>query len=326
MSKPPLTIDWHVTQRCNLTCRHCYAAGEYFQGESQETTRIIDTLLDLGDNFTLQVTLTGGEPLLREDVFDIASRLSEHAIPVSLTTNGLLVRKTLDSIVQSGIGYLQVSIDGTRELHDALRGKSSFDAALDALELLTREDLFASVMTTVNRLNVNQVPEIIDIVHRMNIPLLGLQRCIPTGRGREFRDAALAPTAWRDVLNYVIAKKEELKDELSIMTPDPLMILVDKQQTAGCCIGRNILALTPNGDMLPCCKLPIRLGSILSRDFPDAWNSRIMNTLRDGSHLRGKCGKCPYREACRGCRAASYAASSDCLGEDPQCWLELPPP
>lgn len=324
MLKPPLTIDWHITQRCNQACKHCYAGGEQFHGgiSTLETIRIIDKILGLKNDFDIRVTITGGEPLLRDDVFEIASSLSENDIPISLTTNGLLVRKNIDKIVSSGITYIQVSIDGMRSIHDYLRGFNAFDSAMDALRLLKREDLFPSVMTTVNSYNFKQVPEIIDLVRSMNIPLLGIQRFIPTGRGAGFKNLALTPENCRDLLEYIMNKKEELKDEICIVAPDPLKILIDTREATGCPIGNNILALTPNGDMLPCCKLPIRLGNILSMDFHDAWNSKIMDEFRSSRNLKGKCGRCEHKEICRGCRAAAYATCGDYLADDPQCWME----
>lgn len=324
MSKPQLTIDWHITQRCNLKCKQCYAAGEQFKGEvgTQRTGRIIDKILNLKNDLNLRVTLTGGEPLLRDDIFDIASAFSENDIPISLTTNGTLVQKNIDRIISSGMTKIQVSIDGMRRVHDYLRGFNSFDSAIQALRLLNREDLLPSVMTTVNSYNFKQVPEIIDLVRSLNIPLLCMQRFIPTSRGADFKNLSLKPNSCRDLLEYIISKKEELKDEICIVTPDPLKVLIERQEATGCPIGNNILALTPNGDMLPCCKLPISLGNILSQDFHEAWNSEIMDTFRGGHNLKGKCLHCVHREVCRGCRAASYAACGDYLAEDPQCWLK----
>ncbi len=138
MPKPSLTIDWHITQRCNQACKHCYAAGEQFRGGAtpQETIRIIDQILGLKNDFNIRVTLTGGEPLILDDVFKIALAFSENDIPISLTTNGLLVHENIDKIVNSGITYIQVSIDGLRSVHDYLRGFNAFDSAIDALCLL----------------------------------------------------------------------------------------------------------------------------------------------------------------------------------------------
>ena len=325
MPKPSLTIDWHITQRCNQACKHCYVAGEQFRGEAtpQETIRIIDKILSLKNDFNIRVTLTGGEPLLIDDIFKIALAFSENDIPISLTTNGLLVHKSIDKIVSSGITYIQVSIDGLQSVHDYLRGFNAFDSAIDALSLLKRENLLPSVMTTVNSYNFKQVPEIIDLVRSMDIPLLGIQRFVPIGRGVGFKNLALTPESCRDLLEYIMNKKEELKDEICIVAPDPLRILIDNQEAAGCPVGNNFLALTPNGDMLPCCKLPISLGNILSMDFHDAWNSEIMNEFRSCHNLKGKCGRCVHREICRGCRAAAYATYGDCLAEDPQCWMGM---
>ncbi len=324
MSKSLLTIDWHITQRCYHACKHCYAAGEQFQGEAtpQETIRIIDKILNLKNDFNIRVTLTGGEPLLRDDVFEIASLLLENNVPISLTTNGILVRKNITKIINSGIMQIQVSIDGMRSVHDYLRGLNSFDSAIHALRLLKRENLMPSVMTTVNSFNFKQLPEIIDLVRSMNIPLLGIQRFIPVGRGEGFKNLALTPENCRDLLNHVMRKREELKDEICIMTPDPLKVLIDRREASCCPIGNNILALTPNGDMLPCCKLPINLGNLISQDFHEVWNSKIMDTMRGGYNLKGKCGHCVHREICRGCRAAAYAAFGDYLAEDPQCWMK----
>lgn len=324
MLKPSLTIDWHITQRCNQTCKHCYAAGEQFQGEisTLETIRIIDKILSLKNDFNIRVTITGGEPLLRDDIFKIALAFSENDIPISLTTNGLLVRKNIVKILSSGITYIQVSIDGLRSVNDYLRGFNAFDSAMAALRLLKRENLLPSVMTTVNNYNFKQIPEIIDLIRSMNIPLLGIQRFIPTGRGAGFKNLALTAGNCRDLLKYILSKKEELKDEICIVTPDPLRILIDKRDAAGCPIGNNIMALTPNGEMLPCCKLPISLGNILSMDFHDAWNSKIMDEFRSSRNLKGKCGCCVHKEICGGCRAAAYATYGDYLVEDPQCWMK----
>ena len=224
MSKHPLTIDWHITQRCNQTCKHCYAAGEQFQGETgtQETVKIIDKILSLKNDFNIKVTLTGGEPLLRADVFEIASSLSENNVPISLTTNGMLVQKNIDKIINSGIMQIQVSIDGMRSVHNYLRGSNTFDSAIHALRLLKKEHLLPSVMTTVNGYNFKQVPEIIALVRGTNIPLLGIQRFVPTGRGAGIKNLALTPENCGDLMEYIMSKKEELKDEICIATPDPL--------------------------------------------------------------------------------------------------------
>lgn len=324
MSKPFLTIDWHITQQCDQRCRHCYAASEHFQGEigHSEAIRIIHKILNLKNDFNIRVTLTGGEPLLMADVFQIASLLSKNDIPISLTTNGILVGKNIDKIVRSGISYIQISIDGTRQVHDYLRGSNTFEAAADAIRLLNTEDVMLSVMTTVGSYNFNQVPEIIDTVRNLGIPLLGIQRFVPSGRGADFKNFALTPARTRELMEYIAGKKDELKEEICIVTSDPLRLLVDRQETAGCMLGRNILVLTPKGDMLPCCKLPINLGNLLTMDFYEAWHSGILDTVRNSDNLKGKCRGCKYRHSCRGCRAAAYAAYGDYLAQDPQCWLD----
>jgi len=244
----------------------------------------------------------------------------DRGIWVTLTTNGVLVKDRIREIVGSGISLVQVSIDGLEASHDYLRGTGSFAKARESIELLTWEDIPVSTMTTVSRYNVGDVPTIIDFALENHISFMCFQRFIPIGRGTSCQDLALKPGELKNLLEFLFQKKEELKGSIFLDTTDPLGGLLMEKQGIGCPIGASILTLTPRGDVLLCCKLPIKIGNILEMGFESLWSNDAVNVFRR-RELKGKCGACPRKSTCGGCRAAAYALNKDYLGEDPQCWL-----
>ncbi len=340
-------VFWELTARCNLKCVHCRAeAKDDFVAGELTTAEILAVARDIRDAGDPIMILTGGEPLVRKDFFDIARACVGMFSRVALATNGTLVDDEIARrIVSAGIQRVSVSLDGAKaSTHDAFRGvPGSFEATVRGYDAMARAGASLQVNATVSRHNIDEVEELLNFVLARKAAAFHVFALVPVGCGAQISDDARLSSAQMDeFLRWLFLKSIELRDRIHIKAtcaPQYYRIMreVSREKglampdaghgmhamTRGCLAGSAVCFISRTGDVQPCGYLPLCVGNVRKTKFGEIWReSDVFQSLRDPASLKGKCHACGYRKVCAGCRARSFAEGADFLGEDPDCAFE----
>ena len=326
----PSLISWNLTKRCNLKCPHCYLdAGPKAGNELtlHECLRLTDEMKLLG---TEMIILTGGEPLLRRDIFDIARYASNLGMWVVMGTNGVLITdKVAERMVACGVKGVGISIDSMDpEKHDRFRGSpNSWKYAVRALEISRAHGLEVLVQTTVMAMNRDEIPALIAFSRAKGAWSFNLYFLVQTGRGQEMNDLNARETT--DVLRDLVEAQDSFRPMLvrAKCAPQFKQIAYESGraglESGGCMAGTGYGRITPEGDVTPCPYMTVVAGNVRQRGFSEIWRtSPLLQELRDRTRLGGRCGRCEFNALCGGCRCRAYAAFGDYLQEDPACMYQ----
>lgn len=337
-------VAWEITRRCNLSCVHCRASAEYGPYEGEFTTEQCRRLIDNIASFSKPVViLTGGEPYLRDDIFDIASYGDKKGLRMVLATNGTIVTDEIaERTRESEIKRVSISLDGSDEKsHDDFRGvPGAFAGSLRGIEAFKRAGVEFQVNTTITRLNHHQIQDILRLAISLGAVAHHIFLLVPTGRAREMAEQEISREDYETTLHWFYEesftspiqlkatcaphfyriyhqRKKEMKDK-SKMQQNPLHTM-----TRGCMGGSSFCFISHTGQVQPCGFLEIDCGQIKEKEFRDIWeNSKTFNDLRDLNLYKGKCGRCEFLKVCGGCRARAYEITGDYLAEEPFCVYE----
>lgn len=325
---PLRMVAWELTRNCNLNCIHCRAKATLgpHQGEltTEECKKIID---DISSFASPIVILTGGEPLMREDLFEIIRYGNEKGLRLVIAVNGtLLDRDKATRLKELGIQRVSMSIDGKdARSHDAFRGvPGSFDAVVKAAGILQEIGLPFQINTTVTRLNVDDLGEICESVKAAGAVAWHVFLLVPVGRGEGLRGEELNAKMYEDVLQwlYTVEKKDELEMKVTC-APHYYRIVTEKGDTpksAGCLAGKSFMFISHRGIAQPCGYLEMDSGDVRKEGVKKVWEgSPVFTKLRDLRSYKGKCGACRFLAICGGCRARAHELRGDMLGEEPYC-------
>lgn len=341
----PLFVIWEITGLCNLRCQHCLSnAGEPLSNElsTQEAMRLIDCLEAMK---VFNINLSGGEPLMRPDIFDIIDYASQKKLSIDLLTNGALItEKVLNRLEDSNIFNVQVSIDGIGETHDKFRGREgTYERAINAIKLLKDANYNVCISSTVNKQNMFEIPKIIDMAIDMGIPSFKTTFFMPAGRGKgNISKFILTSQDIKDFTYMIIEKKKEVGNSIVIAceTDYPWLIegldkkslesmKLDNSCKVGCTAGSSSFYITPDGKIAPCPFLrDLTAGDVRESNIKAIWdNSPTFDIFRNITRgcLKGSCSNCEYLGIMcyGGCRAAALAHTGDLYAEDPLCWKKL---
>jgi radical SAM protein with 4Fe4S-binding SPASM domain len=336
-------IQFHLTERCNLRCRHCYQTGGHTAELSlAEIIEVLDEVAEMladwraayGLEFSPSFNVTGGEPFLREELFEIIAAMTARGFATYLLTNGTLIDKTrAQRLAGLGVKGVQVSLEGPAEIHDQIRGAGSFAASRQGIGQLLAAGLTVTLNATLSEMNAGYFREMVEYAGQLGVQRLGFSRLVPSGRGLGLLDRMLAPARLSEIYAEIFAMAPQ---GLEIVTGDPVASRLrggdgcedlGSVATGGCAAGLSGLTLLPDGTVTPCRRLAIPLGNVREDSLREIWaNSEVLERLRDRRQYRGKCGSCPAWAHCRGCRAIAYAHSqsrgeADYLADDPQCFF-----
>jgi len=338
-------VFWELTARCNLRCKHCRAeAQEDFAEGELSTAEIIRVAEGIRESADPIVILTGGEPLVRPDFFEICDACTKLFTRVALATNGTQIDRPLaDRIVRSGIQRVSISLDGAKpETHDAFRGlPGSFEDALNGFDALKAAGASLQVNVTVTKHNADELPRLLDLILERGADAFHVFMLVPVGCGAEISDdVRLGPERFEDVLRWLVDRSMELRGKLQVKAtcaPQYYRIMREVARernmplpesghggmhahTRGCLAGSGVCFISRTGDVQPCGYLPLCVGNVREKKLGDIWrDSEVFASLRDVDQLTGKCGACEYRRLCQGCRARAYAMCGDFLAEEPDC-------
>ncbi len=361
MMYKPYAVSWNLTQRCNLFCAHCYisAAPGAAAAEELSTAECRRVMADIARvNPNVFLILTGGEPLLRKDIFDLAAAGRDRGFTVVLGTNGVLLWEKQARLMRAhGVQGASLSLDSTDPVkHDRFRHlPGAWQGAVRATRALRGEGLDFSIHMSVTDWNVAEIPAMIDLARELGARVLNFFFLVRTGRGAELTDITAAQ--YEEILTYLARVQgvgngdggpgrppsvfEGREDPWSVPAGragellirakcaphfrrvlyqlDPRSPLLANYAHGSCPAGKYYCRITPVGDVTPCPYLPVAAGNLREVGFAELWErGQVFTDLRE-PRLGGRCGACEFREMCGGCRCRAYATFGDYLAEDPAC-------
>ncbi|MHB8859453.1 MAG: heme b synthase [Thermoleophilia bacterium] len=341
----PRLVAWEVTRRCNLSCRHCRAAANKgpYPGElsTEKAFQIIDEIAAVGSPI---VILTGGDPMLRENVFEIARYGTEKGLKMVMSPCGtLLNEENARRLKESGIDRISLSVDGaTAETHDAFRRvPGAFAEVMEGIEAAKKAGLEFQINTTVTKVNLAELPDILQLAIDLGAVAFHPFLLVPTGRAKdELADQELSPSQYEETLNWVYDQRETVPLNFKpTCAPHYYRILRQRAHaegkkvtvethgmdamSKGCLGGQGFCFISYKGEVQICGFLDVKCGDLNEQSFGDVWhNSPVFREMRDLEGYHGRCGYCEYRRFCGGCRARAYEVTGDYLAEEPYCVYE----
>ncbi|ELZ16471.1 radical SAM protein [Haloterrigena salina JCM 13891] len=347
-SDRPMVLIWELTQACGLACDHCRADARPNRHPDELSTaegkRLLEDATAFGDGQL--VVLSGGDPLVRDDVEELIAHGDDLGLRMTITPSGTgsLTADRIRAMADAGLKRMAVSIDGaTPESHDAFRGETgSFEETIRAVEDAKAAGLPVQVNTTVCRQTVGELPEIRDLLRELGAVMWSVFFLVPVGRGRILEpidpDEADAVMAWLDEVS-----DEEPFGLKTTEAPHYRRVSMQRQRAradengkdgdgddgppaqaikrrGGIVAGDGFAFVSHTGEVFPSGFLPESAGNVRERPVTELYReSDLFQKLRDRGNLSGKCGACPYRHVCGGSRSRAFATTGDPLASDPLC-------
>ncbi len=335
----PRLVALELTRACNLACRHCRASAITEPDPHELSTAEVRALIDNIASFCKPVIIiTGGDPILRRDVFEIADYAVSKGLHAALATNATMVTPEIaEKIKQSGIERASVSIDGASEkTHDDFRNvKGAFAASMRGIKNLQEAGVSVQINSTITKHNIDEIQGIFELAKRLGVDALHIFMLVPAGRGKEIAGEEVSPAQYEEVLNWFYDREKDAGMKMSFKAtcaPHYHRILYQRgfkagaskshleRVTKGCLAATGFCFVSHTGGVQPCGYLPLIAGNIRMKPFKEIWfESKEFQSLRDPEKLRGKCGRCEFKKVCGGCRARAYARYGDYLEEEPYC-------
>jgi radical SAM protein with 4Fe4S-binding SPASM domain len=339
---PLFIVPWRCTFACDSNCVHCISAGKPAVANELDTAdakRIVDQVSDFGASF---FGITGGQPFLRNDLFEVLDYATKKGLSTSIITDGrLLDEKTFQKIVKNHT-KISVSIDGGKQTNDAIRGKGAYAAAVAAIKKFSKEKLLNCLVYTfanageVNNVNEADMRHVLDLAKKYDARWVVFHGMIPYSNDKESLKADPSPAQYEWVCNKLYDLTQEYKGTPGINIYIPFYARVAKQRGMpdfdnwynnfflGRCFFGKFMSVAENGDVIPCSYNDFyRLGNIKDKSLNQIWaemqSSEFFSKVKDKDNLKGKCGVCEYRELCGGCRSSALFYTGDILGSDPRC-------
>jgi len=351
--RPERSLDgaiaiWNFTNRCNLSCMHCYSKSTLDEVDTLTTEQIKKTILEMKANGIKFLIFSGGEPLTRKDIFEIADFCKEHGIITYLSSNGLyFTTKNVKQIVES-FNYIGISIDGDEPTHDYFRGlKGAYKETLKAVKLANDAGGKVGIRFTITKETLGSLEYIFKLAEDENIAKIYISHLVYSGRGLDNLKMDLTKQQRRDSVNYILEKSFEYhRDNRDIevvtgnMEQDAVLFLERFAQDypelkekmherlvkwGGNSAGRKLLNINSEGDVRPDPFFPIVVGNVIKQEFGEIWQGgELLDQLRihPRQQISGICANCDQIDICNGgSRARAYAITGDLWSEDPSCYL-----
>ena len=331
----PRIVAFEVTRKCRFNCIHCRAAAsEKAENKYLTTTQCKQIILSLAEYNKCIVILTGGEPMEREDVYELIEFGNIAGHRMAMATCGYSINDdTAKKLKGCGILTLSFSLDGSdADSHDSFRRvPGAFAISLAAIEKCHKHSIRFQINTTVTSRNIGHVPKIAHLAQELGAYCFNPFILVPTGRGAAISDEILDPTKYEKLLRDLAKIKKESPIDMRvtcgpqfsrIMTQTDPKAFLRKRKPKGCMAAGEFAFISYRGDVQTCGFLDISAGNLIDNgyNFADIWeNSRLLNNIRDLSLYQGKCGQCEFVRSCSGCRARAYAMTGDYLASDPIC-------
>lgn len=334
----PVAIMWTLTHACPLECLHCHAdvskpgtvSGELSTAEAME---LVDRFAAWGVRC---LVYTGGEPLVRRDLLEIAQRGARHHLDQWLITSGWTVGPAkARQIAELGFSRVLVSLDSADPVrHDTFRQKpGSFDRAIGTMSQLSDLGVRVQIITTINRMNAGEIEEMVALARRVGVGHISFQTFKPTRSShRQVWQGApmnLTPEEWRQTFGELLrvrAANPDMSFDLGSGGREPMLALLPEsgRHDVACECGNTLGSVDADGNLNFCIYAPeLVVGNLLREELPTLWRDAAFLRSMRTRELAGKCGRCPHRESCRGgCPAVTWNLLGHMQAPDPNCWWQ----
>ncbi len=341
MAKRHLYLQWDSTNSCNLDCAHCYHSihlqDENFMG-LDGAKNMLDDLVYTAERWSMipQLSISGGEPFMRRDLFEILSHTKERGILTAILTNGTLITSEIaNEIYNLGVKRIQISLDGKRETHNRIRRRTfAYNKALEGIIKATKAGIDVTVSMTLMQSNKRDFEDVVKTAINTGAKKVGFKTYVPEQR-MEDKDPEYVPVE-EALLVFMEAGElmEKYKGKITVLNSDVLWQIVKPIDSAkefamqegkyltGCSAGYRALSVLSDGIVYPCRRLPLPIGHISEGISHLIINSEVMQDLRDLDKMKRNC-LCNKVTHCRGCRAVAYAVTGDYMAKDPMCFRDL---
>lgn len=326
MEYAPRVLSWNLTQRCNLKCAHCYlSAGETAEAElsTEEALGVVDQAAQAGTELLI---LSGGEPLMRRDLLQIASHAAERGLAVVLGTNGtMLSARTVERLKEAGVQGAGISLDSLdASKHDAFRGvPGAWERAAAGVRRCVAAGLPVLVQTTATPWNYEEIPDLLAFAAQEGATGFVLYSLVCTGRGEALTD--ITSEQYELALASILEGQARYPNMMVRARCAPHILRLAKQRgsplvsSAGCLAGTLYGRIGPEGEVTPCPYLPVVAGNVRQDSLATLWSEAPALQQFRSPQLGGRCGVCEFRQDCGGCRARVFGATGELWGEDPFC-------
>lgn len=323
-----MIISWNTTQACNINCIHCYRDAGTKRADELNTAEGKKLLSEIARAGFRIMIFSGGEPLLRPDIYELIHYARNTGMRPVIGTNGTLITtEVANKLKTAGLAVAGISIDSLdQSTHDHFRGCSgAWEQTLSGIEACRAAGLPFQIHTTVTSYNEPEIMKITDMAVELGAIAHHIFFLVPTGRGKDIEDTSLKTEQYEALLECILDKQMQVPIELKPTCAPQFMRIATQRGmkmrfTRGCLAGTAYCVILPNGDVQPCPYLPIVADNVRNTDFDMIWKeSMLFHDLRH-QPLKGGCANCGYDQVCGGCRArAYYYADGDYLAEEPWC-------
>ena len=339
---PVLIVPWRCTYACDSKCVHCVSAGKKpvpDEINTQDAKKIVDQVSDFGASF---FGITGGQPFLRKDLFEVLDYATQKGLGTSIITDGRLLDDQSSKNIVKNQTKISVSIDGAEKTNYAIRGKGAYKAALSAIERFSKEKLLNCLVYTfanagkITNANEDDMRHVLDLAKQYGARWVVFHGMVPYSSDKASLKADLTPAQYEWVCNKLYDLTPEYNGKPAINVYIPFYARVAKQRGMpdfdnwynnfflGRCFFGKFMSIAENGDAIPCSyNDAYRPGNIKDKPIKQIWeemqNSEFFTQVRDKANIKGKCGVCEYKDLCGGCRSAALYYTGDILGSDPRC-------
>jgi len=330
-----MDVKFAITRKCNLRCRHChYSAGTSAPEEltNEEARDVIDQVAGLWDE--VKLTLTGGEALLRDDFFDLASYASQKVPHVDLASNGTTIKNsTAEKLREAGVKQVIIGLDGVGEAHDNIRGEGSFIKAVEGAKAAKDAGLDLLISHCITTENAHDFKDVFSLANDLGAKTCITFHYISLGRGVEDLPDAEPNGFFAENLMELYKEQQKYKNiEICTTTGSQYWVVLRRMNDQGldmpgffnrvlpgCRAGKGILSIRDNGDVMPCPLLQLTVGNLRESSLAEIMQTKTICELSEHENIKGKCKECKHNDICGGCRVRAYGYSGDYLAEDPLC-------
>ena len=336
-----LLLQWHITERCNLRCDHCYQdvyGGEELSFDQQ--LQVVDQFKNLlakwrrisgRDKMRGHITITGGEPFVRNDFLDLLEvfEKNKNEFSFAILTNGSFIDASMAKRLRKlNPSFVQVSIEGGRDTHDEIRGAGSYDETVSAIRFMVKEKIRTLISFTAHSGNYKEFPEVARLGRKIKVDRVWSDRLIPRGSASELENQVLSPDETKEFFEMMETARSENDrvwfNRTEIAINRALQFLVGHGEPYHCTAGDTLITVQPNGDLFPCRRMPIPVGNLMKTPLEQLYyQSELFQDLRDKNKTSEGCEKCFYSGVCRGgLKCLSYALYQDPFIKDPGCFQD----
>lgn len=334
-----LLLQWHITNQCNLRCLHCYQSDYSKESELPLTGlfQILDQYLELLAKWNIKghINITGGEPLISEHLFALLENINlfKSRCRFAILSNGTgVTNENAKYLKDLGCEFFQISVEGGKTIHDRIRGDGNFEKCIRAIEILKKHKIQTMVSFTASKLNVDSFDEVAKFCKRNSVDILWADRYIPLGNGKGIKDELLQP---HKVKNFFVTMykwhhkfRKNWFNKTELRMHRALHFLETEKHGCNCYLpykcsaGRSLITVLPNGDVVPCRRMPVIVGNLMNSTLDEIYESSVLlKMLRKNDLPYDGCSKCQHWEICNGgLRCLAYAYYGNPFKSDPQCF------